>query len=214
MVRFRLCVFGIAIAIVPLAGGCAAELGQPQAELSTTRSPLEKAAIRQTDDAGNRLPFDTDFPNRWSGNNDGTTYEPCTQVPFEVVDHFGLDRQSIADVAASDHQTARGCEWRFANDPRSTLAQFVGNLVRPSAGLSGHKELNRAGTTWLPDASIAGRRVLRESAMPGDCAVYVQSGTALVITTVTRMGLNPPPSERVCGEALDFLRATINQIPS
>ncbi|GAB84039.1 DUF3558 domain-containing protein [Gordonia rubripertincta] len=194
--------------------GCATESGQPVAEPSTAMSPSKAQEIRQTDDAGNRLPFETEFPNRWSINNDGSTYEPCTQVSVDVVTRFVLDPDSVGDVAASDFQTARGCEWKYVDDRRSSIAQFVGNLQRPEAGLSGHKASNDAGTTWLPDTEVNGRRVLRESMGPGDCTVYVRSGNALVITSVTRMGFNPPPTEQLCAEATDFLTATIAQIPN
>lgn len=194
-------------------GACATETGQPVAESSVAASFSKANEIRQTDDAGNQLPFRTEFPNRWSINNDGSTYEPCTQVSVEVVKRFGLDPASVEDVAASDFQTARGCQWKYIDDKRSSISQFVGNLQRPEEGLSGHKESNRAVTSWLPDAEINGRPVLRESMGPGDCTVYVRSGDALAITSVTRMGSNPPPTEQLCTEAADFLRATIAQIP-
>ncbi|GAB98516.1 hypothetical protein GONAM_02_00380 [Gordonia namibiensis NBRC 108229] len=210
---------GLAIALASFTvfsfGGCGTETGQaqPVAESSVAAPSLKPEGIRQTDDAGNRLPFETEFPNRWSINNDGSTYEPCTQVSVEVVNRFGLDPDTVEDVAASDFQTARGCQWKYINDRRSSIAQFVGNLQRPEDGLAGHKELNRAGTSWLPDAEINGRPVLRESMGPGDCTVYVRSGDALVITSVTRMGSNPPATEQLCTEAADFLRATVAQIP-
>ncbi|QMU19814.1 DUF3558 family protein [Gordonia rubripertincta] len=209
---------GLAIAVASFTvfavGACATETGQPVAAPSTAAPVSNAQEIRQTDDAGNRLPFETEFPNRWSINNDGSSYEPCTQVSVDVVKRFVLDPDSVGDVAASNFQTARGCEWKYVDDSRSSIAQFVGNLRRPEAGLSGHKESNAAGTTWLPDTEIDGRRVLRESMGPGDCTVYVRSGNALVITSVTRMGFNPPSTEQLCAEATSFLRATIAQIPN
>lgn len=184
-------------------------ISEPQSPIATTSTP----GIRQTDSSGRNLPFVTDFQNRWNINNDGSTYEPCTQVSNDVIRSFGLDPSSVHDVAASDFQTARGCDWRYAEDGRSSISQFVGNILRPNEGLSGHKDLNQAGTTWFPDIEVEGRRVLVESMMPGDCTVYVQSGTAVVITSVTRLGFRRPATQEVCREATAFLRATIDEIP-
>ncbi|WP_431840563.1 DUF3558 family protein [Gordonia hongkongensis] len=192
--------------------GCTTVTGEP---IAGTPGPTSTAApsVRQTDGAGRNLPFATEFANRWNINNDGSTYEPCTQVSDDVIRKFGLDPSSVRDVAASDFQTARGCNWKLIQDGRSSIAQFVANILRPNEGLTGHKTLNRAGTTWLPDIELEGRRVLVESMMPGECTVYVQSGTAVVITSVTRLGFHRPATEVVCNEATDFLRATIGEIP-
>ncbi|AWO84338.1 DUF3558 family protein [Gordonia terrae] len=201
----------IALVLVSTAA-CATVTGEPMAG-SPSSSHTSVSSVRQTDGAGRELPFVTKFQNRWNINNDGTTYEPCTQVLESVLRQFGLDPASARDAAASDFQTARGCDWTFADHARSSISQFVGNLVRPDEGLTGHKILNQAGTTWLPDTEVEGRRVLTESMMPGDCTVYVQSGTAVVITSVTRLGSRRPATEAVCREATDFLRATIDEIP-
>lgn len=201
----------IALVLV-LITACGTVTGEPTAG-SLGSSPISVPTVRQTDGAGRELPFVTEFRNRWNINNDGTTYEPCTQVSEGVVRQFGLDPTSARDAAASDFQTARGCDWTFTEDARSSISQFVGNLVRPDEGLTGHKDLNQAGTTWLPDIEVEGRRVLMESMMPGDCTVHVQSGTAVVITSVTRLGFHRPATETVCKEATDFLRATIGEIP-
>ncbi|MBD0862474.1 DUF3558 domain-containing protein [Gordonia sp. zg691] len=199
---------------------CATVPGDPVQTLragstTPTDSPAPSSpSLRQTDDAGRVLPFENTFPNRWSINNDGSTYEPCTEIPADVIRSFGLDPGSVSDVAASDFQTARGCEWTLREDRRSTISQFVGNILRPEGGLTGHKELNRAGTTWYPDTEVDGRRVLVESMMPGDCTVYIRSGDAVVITSVTKSGFARPPVDELCKTAISFLQATVRQIPS
>ena len=189
--------------------------GSPGAVQSspTSSSSLGQPTIRQTDDTGQRLPFETQFPNRWSINNDGTSYEPCTQVPADVVQRFRLSSESVSDVAASDFQTARGCQWILIDDGRSTISQAVGNMIHPEDGLSGHKELNSAASQWLPDIEIDGRRVLVGAINNADCTVYVQSGTAVVATSFLRFGRDRPPIDEICKTSEEFLRATIQNIP-
>lgn len=188
--------------------------GSPAAESSQNRPSGSSAHIRQTDSSGNRLPFETEFPNRWSINNDGTPYEPCTAVTPDTLRRFTLDADSVDDVAASDFQTARGCQWKFLDENRSTLAQQVGNLVEPAAGLTGYKELSTSGAVWYPDYEIDGRRVVMSSLFPGECGVVVQSRSAVVATSVLRFGVNRPPQEVICKTASEFLQATIAKIPT
>lgn len=210
----RVRMFAATAALVcTVTGACTSVSGDPSAAAPSRTYKQVEVGPRQTDDAGRKLPFENRFPNRWSINNDGTSYEPCTQVPAEVVRDFGLDPGSVRDAAASDFQTARGCEWTLLEDGRSSLSQYVGNILRPEDGLEGHKARNSVGSTWLPDTEISGRTVLVESMGSGECAVYVRSGDAVVITSLTIFGFNPPPIEQVCGTATDFLRATISQIP-
>ncbi|WP_306302389.1 DUF3558 family protein [Gordonia paraffinivorans] len=185
--------------------------GTPTATPSAAAESVSALQIRQTDDAGRPLPFKTEFPNRWNSNNSGTSYEPCTQVPGAVVQRFDLDEASVNDVAGSDFQTARGCQWKFSENRHSFLSQFVGNLDRPDGGLTAHKE-DYSTTTWHPDTEIAGRRVIVGSIDPGDCAAYVQSGNAVVVTNVVLIELEPQPMA-ACNAAVDFLRATIGAIP-
>ncbi|MDH3010080.1 DUF3558 family protein [Gordonia alkanivorans] len=186
--------------------------GSPTPTGSPGPATSPATGVRQTDDAGRRLPFDTEFPDRWSGNNDGTSYEPCTQVSEEVVRRFGLDVESVSDVAGSNFQTARGCQWSYSNSELSFLSQFVGNLDEPEGGLSAHKA-EYSSTTWHPDIDINGRRVIIGSTDPSDCAAYVQSGKAVVITNVVLIEQSPPTVDAVCASAADFLRATIDEIP-
>lgn len=169
--------------------------------------------IRQTDDDGLALPFETVFPNRWSANNNGTTYEPCTRVETQVLLESGLDPASAEDVAASDFQTARGCKWTFRGDSSSVLSQFVGNIIQPAEGLDGHKRLNSGGISWLSDSEVAGRRVLRGSIMASECGVYVRSGDAVVVTSIISFESEGPTTEEICVRAEEFLQATIRAIP-
>jgi len=191
--------------------GCSVTGSPGPAPLSGSDSS-SAPGVRQTDDAGRRLPFDTEFPDRWSINNDGTSYEPCTQVSDDVIRRFGLDEESVGDVAGSNFQTARGCQWSYLNNELSFLSQFVGNLDTPQGGLSGHKA-EYSSTTWYPDIEINGRQVILGATDPSDCAAYVQSGGAVVVTNVVLIELNPPTTKAVCASATDFLRATIDEIP-
>lgn len=188
--------------------------GSPVGVSSSQSIPTSaNVEIRQTDESGHPLPFDTKFPNRWSINNDGTPYEPCTAPSAALLKRFGLDPASVGDVAASDFQTARGCRWRFVDERRSSLAQQVGDLVDPTEGLEGYKRLNTSGSSWYPDFEINGRTVVMSSLFPGECGVTVQSGSAVVVTSALRFGVNRPPQEQICSTASEFLRATIDEIP-
>ncbi|MDJ0455337.1 DUF3558 family protein [Gordonia amicalis] len=188
--------------------------GEPSAAPSVPQSSVAAPSIRQTDDEGRTLPFENPFPNRWSANNDGSAYEPCTQISEALIREFGLDPQSIEDVAASDFQTARGCSWTFNDDGRSSLSQAVGNLTPAAQGLDGYKRFNAAGTTWYPDIEIDGRRVLVGSIASGECTQIVRSGDAAVVTTITRVGFDRPSTVDVCRTVEQFVRSTLPGIPS
>ncbi|WP_238556686.1 DUF3558 domain-containing protein [Gordonia terrae] len=190
--------------------GCSTP-GEPTAALSSP--PVASPTIRQTDDGGRQLPFQTEFSNRWNINNNGTNYEPCTRVSKEVIARFGFESATVKDAAASDFQTARGCTWTSSLDKRSSLSQIVGNILDPQDGLSGYKELHSPATTWFPDGEVNGRRVLVGSTMRGECAVIVQSGDAVVVSTITRVGPGRPLAEKVCKEVTAFVHATITEIP-
>lgn len=190
-------------------------MGSPTAipSLTESRAQLGGPGIRQTDDDGLLLPFETEFPNRWSDNNNGTPYEPCTKVETGVLVASGLDPASAEDVAASDSQTARGCKWTFTDGSSSVLSQFVGNIIRPAEGLDGHKKANSGGITWLSDSEVSGRRVLRGSIMAAECGVYIRSGDAVVVTSVISFDPERPRTEEVCVRAENFLQKTIGAIP-
>ncbi|WP_159405031.1 DUF3558 family protein [Gordonia sp. YY1] len=202
----------VSLAFPPLAA-CTTTGEAESASPSTSMTSGGPTGIRQTDDAGTPLPFENRFPDRWSNNNDGTPYEPCTQVSAVALQTIDIDSSTVEDVAASNHQTARGCTWKFQGDRLSSLSHFVGNLLRPEAGLDGYKDLNKAGSTWFADTAIKGRRVLSGSMGPGECSMIVQSGDAVVVTTIVRYDADRPPVETVCSSVEQFLDQTIDSIP-
>ncbi|WP_157139174.1 DUF3558 family protein [Gordonia alkanivorans] len=189
---------------------------QPEAVASVSSSAATEP-IRQTDDAGKRLPFDTEFPDRWSRNNDGTTYEPCTAVDYAQVRAFGLDPATVEDVAASNHQTARGCQWDLLEGDeilRPSLSQFVGNLT--GMGVDNLKDYKQLQSTeyneWLDDVVISGRTVV-VSVERGSCDAFVQSGSAVVVTTMRDLLRDGPGVNLLCEKALGFVRLTIDKMP-
>lgn len=171
-------------------------------------SSSQSQGIRQTDDTGKRLPFDTKWPDRWSINNDGTSYEPCTAVTADTLREFKLDPASVEDVAVANHQTARGCRWEFINDSANTITQHVGN----GPPLPEYRSENSEIFNFLPDITIKGRPVLRFQLDDETCLASVQSGRAIVHSTASTFNNSPPP-DQVCDIAVNFLRATIDKIP-
>ncbi|SDU28932.1 DUF3558 family protein [Gordonia westfalica] len=193
--------------------GCSVA-GSPEAAPSTSNTVPTEPEVRQTDDEGKALPFLTPFPNRWNANNDGTSYEPCTEVQDGDLQRSGLIPGSVTDVAKSDFQTARGCRWTFRDDGRSSLSQSIGNLSHPEQGVLGYKRENSETMRWYPDVVLDGRTVVVGSLSPIECTATVQSGKAIVGTTVVRLGENKPAPEEMCETALGFLRSTLARIPN
>ena len=189
--------------------GCAVT-GDPVAAPETTApSSTPPSTIRQTDDTGKRLPFDTAFPDRWSSNNDGTKYEPCTAVSDQTLTRLGLNPASASDTAAANHQTVRGCRWKFIVDSANSLAQSVGN----GPTLAEYRSKNDGIFVFLPTITISGREIMRfRIPDTSECTATVRSGGALVHTTVLTFGNTPPPDE-LCEIPVNFLRATIDKIP-
>ncbi|MGV6991259.1 DUF3558 family protein [Gordonia amicalis] len=204
---------GAGVLALALTSCSTAGVAVPSTASSSVGATPAQPNIRQTDEAGHALPFDNQFPNRWSINNDGTSYEPCTAVEPNTARQFGLIPESVRDVAASDFQTARGCKWKFRDDGRSSLSQAVGNLMQPEKGLAGYKQQYAATMEWRPDIEIQGRRAIVGSTMPSECTVFVASGAAIVGTGVTRFGAEKPPIADICESAIDFLRIMIDNIP-
>lgn len=169
-------------------------------------------AIRQVDDAGRRLPFATKFPNRWSTNNDGTPYEPCTTVSESALASIGLDSESVSDAAVADHQTVRGCDWDFRGRRLSYAAQTVGNKAGSGAAdLAGYKRVF-SDFRWFPDRMLNSRTIALFSLGPNHCATILSAGRAFVVTTVGLNRTDRDVSEN-CELAFAFTRATIGQIP-
>ncbi|WP_338155878.1 DUF3558 domain-containing protein [Gordonia alkanivorans] len=192
--------------------GCSIS-GSPAAVSPLSQQTSTPGQVRQADDAGNRLPFVTPFPNRWNSNNDGTQYEPCTAVTTDTLRRSGLVPESVVDVAKSDFQTARGCRWRFEGKQRSALSQSVGNLSDSEKDVLDYKVKNLRTMDWYPNLTIDGRTVIVGSLNDLECTASVQSGNAVVGTTVVRLGGENEPMDTMCQSAVDFLRSTLPQIP-
>ena len=200
----------VTFSILPLVVGCSVAGEGQQVTEDSTGATATSTTVRQTDDAGNRLPFDTAFPNRWSINNNGTPYEPCTAIPEETVLSFKLDPKSVRDVAVADHQTVRGCRWVFSDNPANSLGQAVGN-GEPSLAQYRHRQ--REVYEFLPSIEIAGREVLRyRTPNTSECSASIKSRDAQVFTTVL-MFRDTPPVDQLCEIPVNFLRATIDRIP-
>ncbi|QGS26423.1 DUF3558 domain-containing protein [Gordonia bronchialis] len=167
--------------------------------------------IRQVDDGGRRLPFATTFPHRWSRNNDGTTYEPCTALSPAALQSLHLDPATAKDAAVADGQTARGCSWRYQGQRYSRVAQHVGNMNGGVTGISDYK-LRNDDFTWFPDLNIGGRRVGLFSLGGDACDTIVESGRAFVFTDVALGRLDDDVTEN-CNRAIAFTRATIDLMP-
>lgn len=197
-------VTSLAVAVAALALGsvaCTVE-GDPRATVDKQLSE-GPAVIRQTDDSGRRLPFTTPFPERWSSNNDGTTYEPCTALDDGELIAAGIDPASVSDVALSNHQTIRGCKWDHLGVENSGLSQFAGDNPTFEAQ---KRDRNWYRASW--DIQIDGRLTMVDSRDKYTCMTTVKSGQSPVSTLVIRI-LNPPPTKELCALAIDFTRRTI-----
>ncbi|MGV9827882.1 DUF3558 family protein [Gordonia sp. NPDC003429] len=185
--------------------GCSIE-GTPVVQHARTLPGATQAAIRQTDDSGRHLPFDTAFPDRWNTGNDGTTYEPCTAATDSILNSADLDPSTARDAAAANNQTIRGCEWRYIGNNSGLLSQYVAN----AQALSEYKPRQSGIIEWFPDESVAGRQVAVGTLGGSDeCTAIVVSGRAHVATSVT-IPFSPPPLADICAKAVDFTRATID----
>lgn len=191
-------------------GGCS-ESGATQsgeAESAGSTAVTISGIPRQTDAQGKRLPFETQFKDRWSRANDGTSYEPCTALNAEQLRRAGVDPLSVEDAATVNGQTLRGCHWKAIDNQRFTIQQFVGN----SESLAAEKRKNRV-DDWQPDQEIDGRTVGVSGSGETACTVYLQSGGAGVNTQVVYAGWPPQPMSILCDRALSFMKATIHLVP-
>ncbi|MFZ2238915.1 MAG: DUF3558 domain-containing protein [Gordonia amarae] len=159
--------------------------------------------IRQTDDNGRNLPFSTPFPNRWSRNNNGTKYEPCTALTDAELVDAGLDPRSVSDIALADGQTARGCQWDHADSKQSGISQGTGDAPTFEEQMADRDWYKRS---W--DIRVYGRLVMVDYSDIYTCATTVKSGRSPVSTIVVRITDAPPMSE-LCDIAIDFTRRTI-----
>lgn len=189
-------------------GSAVSESRESTAEKAASQSYSE---VRQVDDAGRRLPFKTYFPDRWSTNNDGTDYEPCTAIQNDLLERLNLDPGSVKDVAVANHQTARGCQWRYRNQAFAQVSQHVGNMNGGVTGIAQYKTRNRD-FRWFPDQVIGGRTVGVFTSSVDTCDTILESGTAFVFTDVI-LGTTGDDVSENCRRALAFTRATIDLIP-
>lgn len=199
-------------AILFIIAGCTtAKTRESVGDSQSVSAGLSDPQPRQTDAQGRRLPFTTQFPNRWNRGNDGTTYEPCTAVTPQTLQSLGLDPSTVEDGASVDGQTARGCQWDAL--PPISDAVNLGQSVGNSKSLAAYKEKNRVAANWYPDITIENRRVGVMDQGAGGCLTYVQSGDSGIVTSVLSMGLQKIPLDEQCELAVKLTRATISQMP-
>ncbi|WP_331436340.1 DUF3558 family protein [Gordonia sp. w5E2] len=193
--------------------GCAVS-GTPAPDVGSTAigtntTVTDHETVRQTDAKGHSLPFVTTFPRRWNSGNDGTSYEPCTSATTDILRDAGLDPLSVRDAATVDFQTARGCKWKYSGRRLASLSQTVGN----SSDLATYKSKQSTAVTWNADIRVDGRLVAVSTEPDGRiCDTYVESGTAIVVTS-TYFNHDRPPIDEICDKAIAFTRATIDQMP-
>ena len=169
--------------------------------------------IRQTDDLGRSLPFETEHPNRWNRGNDGTSYEPCTALTDARLSGLGVDPATVRDAAGTNGQTLRGCAWEYRDSVPSqgwSVSQIVGNWE----SLELDKQMKSTEyDVWRDDVVVNGRVIgVLTDPVAGDCVTYVQSGRAAVNTFVFNHSDSPDVDE-TCDRALEFTRATLDQMP-
>ncbi|WP_374206131.1 DUF3558 family protein [Gordonia zhenghanii] len=179
----------------------------------TAANPVT-SEVRQVDDSGSPLPFETKHSHRWNNANDGTRYEPCTALPAFAVDAEGWDSSTARDAAGSNGQTLRGCTWTGQADQtgRWILSQFVGNS--PNLERAKSRSPSDPYTVWMQDLTISERTVGILAYRDGSrCETYVQSNKAGVYTAVSAITTDQPPISEICDRALAFTRATIGKMP-
>ena len=204
----RLAVFPATVSVILLAN-CSTEK-QPSEQPPGTSSASTALSIRQTDDNGVALPFETDFPERWNSSNDGTPYEPCTAISQVDAESAGLDPTSVADAAAVSGQTLRGCRWIFVGS--GATGWSADQVVADFESLDEYKKDN-SDFDWFDDVSVDGRTVGVASATGRNCFTYVQSKSSGVTTGVMFIGTDRPPLTEICQRAIDLTKATIDKIP-
>jgi hypothetical protein len=165
------------------------------------------APIRQTDDRGKPLPFTTRFPDRWSANNNGTSYEPCTALNDAELTSLGLNPTTVRDVALANHQTARGCIWKYFGKSMGGISQSTGNRPTFEYELTDREWYIRSYTT-----TIGGRLAIVNYWKQFSCFTIVKVENARVTTTANRV-LTPTPEAELCNLAIEFTKLTIPKMP-
>lgn len=212
---FRVGIMGVLVCSLM---GCSGDADQPvdirSGEVVGSNSAAAfPSGIRQTDDLGNRLPFETVHSRRWNRGNDGTSYEPCTALTVGDLRALGIDPSTVRDSAKTNGQTLRGCDWDYMDSVlRGTW--FVAQIVGNAPGLAEEKRMTASDTSvWRDDVLVDGRVVgVLTRPRAGNCTTYVQSGRAAVNTIVFHHNRMADMDE-MCNRALEFTRATIGQMP-
>lgn len=153
-------------------------------------------------------PTRSTFPNRLNHGNDGTSYEPCASLSPESALALRIDARSRTDAATVDHQTARGCDWRYTDGKWWRVSQIVGN----SPGLERYKS-TQSDNVWRNDLLVNGRVVGVGEFSNDTCTTHVQSGRAIVSTIVMYPLTNGPTIDEICNRAIEFTKATIDKMP-
>ncbi|MBD0020326.1 DUF3558 domain-containing protein [Gordonia pseudamarae] len=180
----------------------------PTSDPATSRPVTSTPApIRQTDDRGKPLPFTTRFPNRWSANNNGTSYEPCTALNDAELTSLGLDPTTVEDAALANHQTARGCIWKYFGKFMGGISQSTGNRPTFEYELTDTEWYIRSYTT-----TIGGRLMIVNYWNWASCFTIVKVENARVTTSVTR-SLTQTPEAELCNLAIEFTKLTIPKMP-
>ncbi|QHN25807.1 DUF3558 domain-containing protein [Gordonia pseudamarae] len=177
---------------------------EPATSEPVTSTP---APIRQTDDRGKPLPFTTRFPDRWSANNNGTSYEPCTALNDAELTSLGLNPTTVRDVALANHQTARGCIWKYFGKSMGGISQSTGNRPTFEYELTDREWYIRSYTT-----TIGGRLAIVNYWKQFSCFTIVKVENARVTTTANRV-LTPTPEAELCNLAIEFTKLTIPKMP-
>ncbi|WP_424324891.1 DUF3558 family protein [Gordonia sp. (in: high G+C Gram-positive bacteria)] len=207
-------VLALSATAVAFVVGCSSMPASNVGPSSLVAAAPSSSWIRQQDDSGRNLPFNTVHPHRWSHANNGTDYEPCTALGNSELEGLGINTRTAEDAAGTDGQTLRGCIWQYATSedfPQWRVTQIVGN----SPSLAVEKSLKSASVnTWLPDRVIGGRQV-GVHFLNGlqSCDTYVQSGGAAVSTIAAYSGRGTVPQTEICDRALVFTAATISKMP-
>jgi hypothetical protein len=194
-------------ALLLLLTGCGVEVtGTPAVPAATT---LSTTAATATTGTPIPLPFETTFPDRWNGANDGSPFEPCVAFSDSELVRFRIDPATIEDAAIVNGQGIRGCRWLMPD--LFSISSLVTNSDSLNSYRDGTKENN-----WRANLEVNGRVVglfATEHGVSSTCSTYVQSYSAGVVTNVVTSTSTEGQAIDACKLAEDFTRAYIDKIP-
>lgn len=193
-----------AMVLMCMSTGCSID-GFP---ITTTDSSVEssRSSVRQTDARGIALPFVTPFPDRWSTNSDGTSYEPCR-----------TDRRGADQRRSRPHHRRRH---RRREPPDSERVHLVLPWrTRCRLALTRHRQPPHVRArrktvvgTRFRTISIKRRHVLVDSRSATACMTTVKSGKSPVFVRASKL-FKPIGREAVCQRAIDFMKRVIDRMP-